>query len=98
MTSKFVLKYSITEKWLVDNNELIMAVAEIFSIMIHILKKVHIRYIKGTYIYIYIFIYIYIYIEYLYIFSLYIIYINIYIHIYIYIYMYTYYNYIIIYN
>ena len=34
MTCKFVLKCSIREKWLVDNNELIKAVAEIFSVKI----------------------------------------------------------------
>ena len=34
MTCKFVLKCSIREKLLVDNNELIKAVAEIFSVKI----------------------------------------------------------------
>ena len=34
MTCKFVLKCSIRENWLVDNNELIKTVAEIFSVKI----------------------------------------------------------------
>ena len=34
MTCKFVLKCVIREKWLVDNNELVKAVAETFSIKI----------------------------------------------------------------
>ena len=34
MTWKFVLKCNIKEKWLVDNNELIKALDEIFSVKI----------------------------------------------------------------
>ena len=34
MTCKFVLKCITREKWLVDNNELVKAVAETFSIKI----------------------------------------------------------------
>ena len=34
MTCKFVLKCIIREKWLVNDNELIKGVVEIFSIMI----------------------------------------------------------------
>ena len=53
MTCKFVLKCSIREKWLVDNNELIKTVAEIFSVKIVFVF---------SYIYIYIDTYIYMYI------------------------------------
>ena len=57
MTCKFVLKCIIREKWLVDNNELIKAVAETFSIKICF-------YFFFEYLYIYIYIYIYTYIVY----------------------------------
>ena len=68
MTCKFVLKCIIREKWLVDNNELVKAVAETFSIKICFLSLSALLYILYIYIlyisyyfilYIYIYIYIY---------------------------------------
>ena len=56
MTCKFVLKCSIREKLLVDNNELIKAVAEIFSV-----KIVFVFSLNTLYIHIYIYTYIHIY-------------------------------------
>ena len=58
MTCKFVLKCSIREKLLVDNNELIKAVAEIFSV-----KIVFVFSLNTLYIHIYIYIHTYIYIR-----------------------------------
>ena len=52
MSCKFVLKCILRAKWFVDNNELIKAVAEIFSIIIYYL------FLLFPYIYIYIYIYI----------------------------------------
>ena len=60
MTFKFVLKCIIREKWFVDNNELVKAVAETFSIKICFVYLIYMCVYIYKYIYIYI-IYIYIY-------------------------------------
>ena len=54
MTFKFVLKCIIREKWFVDNNELVKAVAETFSIKICFVYLIY----MCVYIYKYIYIYI----------------------------------------
>ena len=54
MTCKFALKCSIREKWLVNVNELIKAIAKIFSIMICFC------FLLEYLVYIYIHIYVYI--------------------------------------
>ena len=56
MTCKFVLKCIITEKLLVDNNDLVKAVAKTFLIKIFVFS------LNTLYIYMYIYINIYIYI------------------------------------
>ena len=59
MTCKFLLKCIIREKWLADNNELVKAVAETFSIKICSLSLSTLLYIYIIYIYISYYIYIY---------------------------------------
>ena len=58
MTCKFLLKCIIREKWLADNNELVKAVAETFSIKICSLSLSTLLYIYIIYIYILLYIYI----------------------------------------
>ena len=84
MTWKFVLKYIIREKLLVDNNKLIKAVAKIFSIKICFVFSLNTLYMPYIYLSVYIYVYIYIHIH-MYIYTYIYIY-NIYIYIYIYIY------------